>query len=270
MLIKSNAKINLGLSIIERRTDGFHNIESIFLPIPWFDKIEIKKTDKTSFSANGVRIDGTAEDNLCMKAYSLLKNDFQLPNVGIQLEKNIPIGAGLGGGSSNAAFVLKGLNQLFDLKIGIEGLETYADQLGSDCSFFIKNQASYVSGKGEIIEAENNLNLKTFCIVVNPNLHISTKEAYAQIVPKKATTQIREAILMPSEQWQKTIKNDFEEPLIKRYPILQKLRSDLEEMGAYYISMSGSGSTFFAFFKKKCDTILFDNSYQYKNFELNV
>lgn len=270
MLIKSNAKINLGLCITDKRTDGFHDIESIFLPIPWFDKIEIKQTAKTSFSSNGIEISGSLEDNLCMKAYYLLKKDYQLPELSIHLEKNIPIGAGLGGGSSDAAFVLKGLNQMFDLQIETQKLERYSDQLGSDCSFFIQNKPAFVSGKGEKIEVLEGFKLSTHCLIVYPNIHISTKEAYSLIKPKPTSSSLKELIKKPKEEWTNLIKNDFEDHLNHKYSALQELRLALENMGAYFVSMSGSGSTFFAFFDREPEEKLFNSSYLYKSFHLNV
>lgn len=270
MLLRSNAKINLGLSIINKRKDGFHNIESLFIPIPWYDFIHIEKAKNTSFSCTGISIDSQIEDNLCMKAFRLLQNDFQLSDVKIDLEKKIPIGAGLGGGSADAAFVLKGLNQMFDLNLTDNTLCQYADQLGSDCSFFIRNQTTFVSGKGEVLDFNIPFSLNTYCLVVNPNIHISTKEAYSQVVANEPEIRILDAIQKPISEWQQCIVNDFEEGLVKTYPALKKLKEDLIAMGAYYVSMSGSGSTFFAFFEKDIESILFNPTYVFKKFQLNV
>ncbi len=270
MLLQSNAKINLGLSIINRRIDGFHNIESLFIPIPWCDKINIEKAEQSSFSSAGIAIDGNADDNLCMKAFRLLQRDFKLSNVSIQLQKNIPIGAGLGGGSADAAFVLKGLNQLFELNLGEDSLNSYADQLGSDCSFFIKNKAAFVSGKGELLNYDIPLRLNTHCIVVNPNIHISTKEAYSNVKPRFPEVRILDALKKPKSEWQNCIQNDFEEGLLLLHPALKQLKRDLLEMGAYYVSMTGSGSSYFAFFDEEIDNMLFNPNYAFRKFQLNV
>lgn len=267
MLLLCNAKINLGLSIISKREDGFHNLESIFLPVPWYDTIELTLASKTSFSAEGISISGDPNVNLSMKAYHLLATDFLLSPVHIHLNKQVPIGAGLGGGSSDAAFVLKGLNELFGLNLSIERLEQYADQLGSDCSFFIQNRPAFVSGKGEVLEPIH-FQLSGYCLLVNPNIHISTKEAYQSIIPKQPSVKLKEAIQLPKERWPAMVKNDFEEALIHHYPELKKLREKLEKMGAYYVAMSGSGSTYFAFFEKLPDEISFGD-YQVKSFSLD-
>lgn len=250
MLLKCNAKINLGLSVTGKRKDGFHNIESIFLPVPWHDEIEITLSDKTVFTSEGIPIDGKAENNLCLQAYHLLLADFLMPPVHIHLKKNIPIGAGLGGGSSDAAFVLKGLNELFSLNLSIEKLEKYAGQLGSDCTFFIRNQPAFVSGKGEQLEPID-IELKGYCLLVNPNIHISTKEAYTAIRPKKSAISLKEVIRLPYSDWQHKIINDFEAALLPKYSAMEDLKNKLLAMGAYYVAMSGSGSTYFAFFHQK-------------------
>lgn len=270
MLLTCNAKINLGLSVTGKRPDGFHSIESLFIPIPWNDYIEIKRSEELAFSAEGIHVDGNKEDNLCLRAYHLLNQRFGLPKMSIHLKKEIPIGAGLGGGSSDAAFVLKGLNEFFELNLSIEELEEYAGQLGSDCVFFIRNKAALVTGRGEQIDTTIPMTFFTYCIVVNPEIHISTKEAYSKISPKPPTLKLSKAITLPLEQWQDVIKNDFELALLPDYPALQVLKQKLLDMGAYYVSMSGSGSTFFAFFDCKPDQLLFNKSYKWRGFELKI
>ncbi len=269
MRIKCNAKINLGLSITEKRSDGFHNLESIFLPVPWYDIIEIQESDKTSFSSLGIAINGDDKNNLCMSAYHLLARDFILPPVSIHLEKNIPIGAGLGGGSSDAAYVLKGLNELFRLNLSIERLEQLASLLGSDCPFFVQNKAAFVTGRGELLDVSLKLDLNCYCLVMNPGIHIRTKEAYSAITPKKAELDLREINKMDKQEWQNTIVNDFETALLPAYPALVDLRESLLALNPFYVSMSGSGSSFFAFFKKKPQD-LYIKGYVCKLFDLNI
>lgn len=201
-----------------------------------------------------------------MQAYHLLAVDYLLPPVHIHLNKIIPIGAGLGGGSSDAAFVLKGLNTLFDLNLSIEKLENYASKLGSDCTFFIKNEPAFVSGTGEALESLD-FKLAAYFLMVNPNLHISTKEAYSKISPKPSKIDLKKAVLKPISEWQNLIVNDFEKALLPNYPALQQLKLDLQELGAQYVAMSGSGSTFFGIFTEKPKEFDFGN-YTVKGFEL--
>src|SRR5688572_14534594 len=178
MIAFPNAKLNIGLNVTERRPDSFHNLESVFYPVQWCDALEILPAKETKFTSSGIEIPGTIESNLCLKAYQLLKTDFELPPVKIHLHKNIPIGAGLGGGSSDAAFTLKLLNQLFELNIAEDKLEDYARKLGSDCAFFIRNKPVFAHEKGDVFEPIK-LDLTGYnCVVVYPNLHITTAEAY--------------------------------------------------------------------------------------------
>lgn len=265
MLLKCNAKINLGLNVTRKREDGFHEIESVFLPVPWNDELQIMPAEKVHFSSEGINIDGDSSTNLCMQAFHLLAADYLIPPVHIHLNKVIPIGAGLGGGSSDAAFVLKGLNELFQLNISIEKLEEYAAKLGSDCAFFIRNKPAFASGRGEVLEAID-FDLNGYVLLVNPNVHISTKEAYSKIKPAPALISLKNAVKQPLETWQTTIVNDFEKALLPSYPKLQKLKEDLLSLGANYVSMSGSGSTFFGIFKEKPTNYDFGD-YQVMGFE---
>ena len=269
MRMNCNAKINLGLFITEKRVDGFHNLESIFLPVPWFDVVDIQESDETSFSSSGIEIDGNQSNNLCMKAYQLLARDYDLPPVSIHLEKNIPIGAGLGGGSSDAAYVLKGLNEMFRLNLSVERLEQLAGLLGSDCPFFIQNKAAFVSGKGERLNFKLNLHLECYCLLVNPGIHISTKEAYSSIIPKQAKFNLLDIKSLDNKEWQNSINNDFEAALVPNYSELEKLRKDLMKLDPFYVSMSGSGSTFFALFKKEPKHYNFP-SFTSKCFQLSI
>lgn len=254
MIAFPNAKINIGLNIIEKRKDGFHNIESIFYPI--FDLvdileiIELKTKSSPQFSSSGISIPGEASFNLCLKAYNLLKEEYDIPIVAIHLHKIIPIGAGLGGGSADAAFTLKLLNDLFKLNLSDEILIEYARKLGSDCAFFIKNKPLYAFGKGDEFE-DINLNLSTYKIKIEyPSIHIGTAEAYKGIKPFKSKLQLKEIINQPINSWKKSIKNDFESSIFLNYPEIEQLKLKFYEEGAVYTSMTGSGSAVYGIFKK--------------------
>lgn len=255
-----NAKINIGLNIIRKRSDGYHDLESIFIPVPWYDILEIIPTkNKVEFSSTGISIPGTANNNLCLKAFDLLNQDFDIPPIHIHLHKNIPIGAGLGGGSADGAFTLKMINNLFELKITSEQLEAYALQLGSDCPFFIRNQPTYVTGTGDELSPVT-LDLSNYYIALfNPGIHISTKEAYSGIKPKPSTISLTEAISDPGS-WQHKITNDFEAHLFKSHPILSDLKKEMYASGALYSAMTGSGSTIFGIFKDRPNLSHFDQN----------
>jgi 4-diphosphocytidyl-2-C-methyl-D-erythritol kinase len=249
MLAFPNAKLNIGLNITERRPDGFHNLESVFYPLPWTDALEILPAAETVFTSSGIPIPGTPESNLCLKAYELLRKDFGLPPVKMHLHKNIPIGAGLGGGSADAAFALKLLNALFDLKRTEEQLENYARQLGSDCAFFIRNKPVFAYEKGDVFETIS-LDLASYnCVVVYPEIHITTAEAYGKITPRQPENLLKESLKNGMETWQKTVLNDFEAALFPAYPVLPQLKKQLYDHGAAFASMTGSGSAVFGIFK---------------------
>jgi 4-diphosphocytidyl-2-C-methyl-D-erythritol kinase len=246
MLVFPNAKLNLGLYVTQRRPDGFHTLESVFLPLPWTDALEIlpaQAGQPTSLTLTGRPIPGHPSTNLCLRAYELLQADFsQLPPVQIYLHKIVPIGAGLGGGSADAAFALKAANDLFGLNLSLEILEGYARRLGSDCAFFIRNQPVLAVERGDVFE-EINLKLAgTGCVVVYPNLHISTGEAYARITPRLPRHPLREALAQPMSTWRNTVGNDFETALTPAHPVLAEIKQQLYAAGATYASMSGSGS----------------------------
>lgn len=243
-----NAKINLGLRITEKRPDGFHNLQSCFYPVGWSDVLEVIPADNFAFSSSGLSIPGDPNGNLCVKAYNLLKADYDLPPVQIHLHKIVPIGAGLGGGSADAAFTLKLLNERFELGLSILQLENYARQLGSDCAFFIRNRPVYCIEKGDVFE-EITLALTGYHIVlVYPSLAISTVEAYAGVQPRQPEVPLREQLQAPVEIWPETIHNDFEDSLFLKYPILKEIKNQLYDIGAVYASMSGSGSTVYGIF----------------------
>ncbi|MBC3783807.1 4-(cytidine 5'-diphospho)-2-C-methyl-D-erythritol kinase [Spirosoma utsteinense] len=248
MITFPNAKINLGLRIIRKRPDGFHNLQSCFYPIGWSDVLEIIPADATAFSSSGLPIPGAAETNLCIRAYNLLKADYDLPPVHVHLHKLIPIGAGLGGGSADASFALKLLNDRFGLGLRTELLEGYARLLGSDCAFFIQNRPMYCVEKGDMFD-EIAVDLRGYhLLLVYPNLAISTAEAYAAIRPRQPETDLYDDLLAPIDTWRTTIQNDFEASLFPNYPVLAAIKQQMYAEGAIYASMSGSGSTVYGIF----------------------
>ena len=253
MIIFPNSKINLGLRINRKREDGFHDIETIFYPVSLCDALEII-TDpvENRFRATGISIPGDPTDNLCLKAYALLKKDFpSLPYINVHLHKVIPMGAGMGGGSADAAFFLKLVNEKYNLGLSTEKLMHYALQLGSDCPFFIINRPSYATGRGEIME-EISIDLSAYhLLLVHPGIHISTAEAFSGVQPGERQDSLKDIITLPPSQWKDLLVNDFEEPIIQLYPGLSKIRDLLYEAGAIYASMTGSGSTFYGIFENR-------------------
>ncbi|PCH68491.1 MAG: 4-(cytidine 5'-diphospho)-2-C-methyl-D-erythritol kinase [Bacteroidales bacterium] len=260
MLRFPNAKINIGLNIVEKRTDGFHNIETIFYPIPLADGLEISDSDnknKYNFKSSGIPINIDDKDNIVCKAFDLLHAKHSIPSTNIHLHKNIPFGAGLGGGSSDAAFMIKMLNEQYKLRIPSNSMENLAGQLGSDCSFFIDNKPVFAEGKGDIF-SEADIKLSGYHILlVKPNIHISTPEAYSNITPSCPSKSLKELILNPIENWKHLIFNDFENSIFPNHPELKEIKNKLYNMGAIYASMSGSGSSIFGIFRdeQKCPKI---------------
>ncbi|MBB3186456.1 4-(cytidine 5'-diphospho)-2-C-methyl-D-erythritol kinase [Microbacter margulisiae] len=248
MLCFPNAKINIGLNIVEKRTDGFHNIETVFYPISLCDALEIIPANKTSLTISGIELSDQAHDNLVIKAFNMVKVDFDLPELSIFLHKNIPLGAGLGGGSSDAAAMIRLLNKTFALGLGDDQMENYAAKLGSDCAFFIRNVPAYATQRGEIL-APVELDLAAYLfVVIKPPVHISTREAYGSIIPKKQNVSVNELIKHPIETWKNTIVNDFESVMFSKYPKLNDIKTMLYNKGALYAAMSGSGSAIFGIF----------------------
>ncbi|MGJ8661130.1 MAG: 4-(cytidine 5'-diphospho)-2-C-methyl-D-erythritol kinase [Bacteroidota bacterium] len=251
MILFSTAKINLGLFILNKRLDGYHTISSLKYPIPLSDVLEILPSETFSLQILGKEIKGKLEDNLIWKAYNLIKEKYNIPAVKIILQKNIPMGAGLGGGSSNASFVLKGLNEFFNLSISDEELRIMAGKLGSDCPFFIANIPQIASEKGEVLEPFE-LDLKgKYLYLIDPQIHISTAEAYAGVQPLATIFNWDELKKLDFQIWRTSLKNDFEDSIFPKYPELKNLKSLLYEHGAAYASMSGSGSSIFGIFEKK-------------------
>ena len=226
MVVFPNAKINLGLRVVSKRSDGYHDIDTVFYPIPFYDILETIPSDSSfDFSFSGKEINGDLSSNLCYKAYQLIKNDFpQLPQIKVHLHKNIPMGAGLGGGSSDGAFMLKMVNEKFQLGISNVLLQKYALALGSDCPFFIDNQATSAGGRGETFEKiELDLTEKTI-VLVNPGLHISTSEAFSKINVKNNKVRCSEILQQPIKEWKEKLINDFEESVFPIHPILNKIK----------------------------------------------
>ena len=249
MIVYPNAKINLGLNVLHKREDGYHDISSVFYPVKeCVDILEIIKSEKFEFTKSGIEIpDG---ENLCEKAWKLLDTDFGIGNVKIHLHKQIPIGAGLGGGSADASFTLKYLTELFDLNLNNKELEKYALRLGADCPFFIDNTPKLVEGIGEKMTSID-LDLSNYEIrLVNPDIHISTKEAYSGIVPKTPVLSVEKIIELPIIEWKGKLKNDFEESIFEKHQQLEGIKDELYKQGSIYSSMSGSGSIVFGIFEK--------------------
>ena len=254
MICFPTCKINLGLRITQKRADGFHALETVFFPISIKDALEIIIEPETSaapitFTSSGLVINGDPTDNLCFKAYGLLKKDYPtIPNIKMHLHKTIPMGAGLGGGSSDGAFTLVALNQLFNLQIPEQALLDYALQLGSDCPFFIINTPAFATGRGENLKPIN-LNLDGYNIViVNPGIAISTKLAFSLITPKVPDTNMEAIICEPVTSWKEKLINDFEQPIFNSFPELANIKETLYQKGAVYASMTGTGSTVFGIF----------------------
>lgn len=249
MLAFANAKINLGLNIIEKRPDGYHNLETVFYPVKLYDVVEITDAKESSCVVRGIDVPGAAGDNICRKAYDLLKNDFDLPPQGITLLKNIPVGAGLGGGSADAAFLIKLLNDKFTLGLSAAEMEAYALQLGADCPFFIKNEPVFASGIGDVFSPID-LSLSAFFLVlVKPAVHVATAEAYRGIIPVQPERSLKDLIHLPVQEWKLALKNDFEGPVFSRYPEIEAVKCSLYHEGAIFAAMSGSGSAVFAIFE---------------------
>jgi 4-diphosphocytidyl-2-C-methyl-D-erythritol kinase len=246
VIVFPNAKINIGLNIIEQRPDGYHNIKSCFYPVPWFDALEVIEAEKFSFHSSGIDIPGTGAGNICINAYQILKKDFDLPPVSIHLLKNIPIGAGLGGGSADGAFMLKLLNDKFSLAIGTEQLQYYASQLGSDCPFFIDNKVSFVEGTGDIFSPINVDLQGMFIAIIYPQIHFATNSAYKNITPSASASELKNILeATPIKDWPNQITNDFEK---NTDGIVQQLKDQLYARGALYASMTGSGSAVYGLF----------------------
>ena len=252
MITFPNAKINLGLNITEKRPDGYHNLETIFYPIPLEDALEACPSKEGpgsySLSQSGLSIEGDAENNLVVKAYKLLDETYHLPPVDIYLHKHIPSGAGLGGGSADAAFMLKLLNRMYRLNLTDDQLEAYAARLGADCAFFVRNQPTYAEGIGNIFSPVK-LSLAGWqLLLVKPDIFVSTRDAFARIRPRRPERNLRDLISQPVESWKDYMINDFEESVFPQFPAIGDIKTELYHLGAVYASMSGSGSSVYGLF----------------------
>lgn len=264
MITFPNCKINLGLNILQKRKDGYHDIETVFYPIPIFDIVEIitSSNGQTELNSSGIFVPDS-EENLCLKAYYLLKKDFpELPPVKIHLHKTIPIGAGLGGGSSDAAFTLSLLNKKFNLNIPLPHLFEYALLLGSDCPFFLLNKPAFATRRGEAL-SKILLSLSGFKIlIVNPGIHISTKEIFSELNPAQPSESIKKIISQPVSTWKNKLINDFEEVIFKKYPPIKIIKENMYKNGAEYASMTGTGSSVFGIYHS-IETVKHANENEY-------
>jgi 4-diphosphocytidyl-2-C-methyl-D-erythritol kinase len=255
LIVFPHCKINLGLNILSKRADGFHDIATAFYPVHITDVVEIITAPSHSalphFTHSGIAVDGDTNDNICIKAYYLLKKDFsQLPAISMHLHKSIPLGAGLGGGSADGAFTLQLLNTKFNLGLSPEQLIVYALQLGSDCPFFIINKPCFATGRGEVLK-EISLDLSEYeIVIVNPGIHINTGWAFSQIIPAQPKQSIESIIQQPIASWQSDLVNDFEKPVFEKYAAIKNIKETLYKNNAVYASMSGSGSSVFGIFEK--------------------
>ena len=259
MLTFPCAKINLGLNITSKREDGYHNIETIFYPVPLTDALEVKlmhddfpSDEPCDLKITGNAVDCDEKNNLVVKAYTLLAQDFKLPRVHTHLVKRIPMQAGLGGGSADGAFMIRLLDERFRLNMGIAEMERYASRLGSDCAFFITTEPSFATGRGEVLEPVNiaEQNLQGYYIaIVKPAIAVSTREAFKQIICRQPEHCCRDIVRQPVETWKTVLTNDFEEPAFKQHSELADIKQRLYDLGAVYAQMSGSGSAFFGLFR---------------------
>lgn len=253
MIVFPNCKINIGLFVTEKRGDGFHNLESIFFPINWTDALEVNFNDSNDITlkVSGATVTDDIEKNIIVKAYRLMQQHYAIGGVDVHLWKKLPMGAGLGGGSADAAFMLKTLNNLFELNLSASRLMELAAVLGSDCPFFIENKVSFVSGRGELIE-KYSLDLEgLYILIIHPGIHVSTTEAFAQLTPKYAPSNLRQLHQLPLEQWKDQVYNDFEASIFPQYPEIKTLKEAFYKEGATYAAMSGSGSAVYGLFKSE-------------------
>ncbi len=251
MIFHTPAKINLGLQIKNERKDTFHNIESVIYPIPLYDVLEIEQADRFSLRTSGYPIPGSIKANTVYKAYHLMQSLFKIPGLKISLTKNIPPGSGLGGPSSDAAALISGINKLFKLELSIQTQQQIASKIGSDCPFFIQSEPVFVSGKGDIIE-KIPLYLKDLYIaLVVPPQSISTAWAYARVQNSSSTFNLRSLPTIPYSQWNKLVSNEFEELVFKHFPMIEGIKTELTKAGAFFTSLSGSGSAVYGIFERK-------------------
>lgn len=253
MICFPNAKINIGLNVINRRSDGYHNLETVFYPVRIKDALEVIESSEMIFETSGIEIPGYANENLCLQAYEFLRKDFDLPDIHIHLHKNIPIGAGLGGGSADAAFFIKLINEKFSLGLSREQMLSYCRSLGADCAFFIDNVPVFATGKGDEFESVA-LDLSNYHLALAmPPVHVSTGEAYRGVKPSTPLNSLKSLLQLPVEEWNCKIKNDFEPHILNAHPQIRLVKSGLIEAGALFVLMSGSGASVYGIFNEKPD-----------------
>lgn len=260
ILLRPNAKINIGLYITEKRKDGYHNLQTVFYPIPLCDELRISAAKKDSLVLEGITLEGNPQENLVMKALrELRKRGYPVPPIQIALKKNIPSGAGLGGGSSDAAFTLRGLNEMFSLSVPQHEMLEIASSLGADCPFFLQDMPQYATGIGDVLRPVNLSLSGKYLLLVKPDDFISTKEAYAGVQPKIPQHDLLTNLGRDITQWQQTIKNDFEQSILEQHPQIAMVKRQIIDAGALYTAMSGSGSAIFGLFNhsKNIDTPFF-------------
>ena len=253
--IRTGCKINLGLNIVQRRPDGYHNLQTIFYPVPLFDELTIREgEDEDVLTLGGNPLEGDVQDNLVLRAVRLLRQEgFPVPPLSIDLKKVIPSGAGLGGGSSDAACMVRSVSEIFGLSLSEEQMERLAGKLGADCPFFINPRPLYAEGIGDVFTPIS-LNLSGwYLMLVKPEVHVSTREAYAGVRPHQPAYSLLETANLPVGQWQDRMVNDFEESIFASHPLLSEIKQELYHQGAAYASMSGSGSTIFGLFRSRPD-----------------
>ncbi len=253
MIVFPHCKINIGLFVTGKRSDGFHSLESVFAPVDWRDVLEINLNDSQdcTLRISGALIEGDPMTNIVVKAYQILRESYAISGVDFHLLKNLPTGAGLGGGSADGTYALKALSELFQLSINQEELLSMSALLGSDCPFFVENSIAFVSGRGEVMERMN-LNLSSYFIMIaHPGIHVSTAEAYKMLSPSPASFDLRKLPELAIEEWKNHIRNDFEAPMVKAYPIIGEWIQKMYEGQALYAAMSGSGSSVFGIFSSK-------------------
>ncbi len=253
MLLFPNAKINLGLNILSRRPDKYHDISTVFYPVGWSDALEVISAEddqkECRLHLSGLPVDGDVQDNLVVKAYRMLTQDYTLPSVEVYLHKAIPFGAGLGGGSADASCMLRLLRDLFSLPLSDDGLAVYAARLGADCPFFIYNRPMLAEGIGERLSPIDISLRGYFLVLVKPEISVSTAEAYSLVTPAVPSLSLPDVLSQPVGEWKELLVNDFEKSVFEHYPVLSRLKQQLYDKGAVYVSMSGSGSTMYGLFE---------------------
>ena len=261
MIYYPNAKINIGLNVVAKRTDGYHDLETVFYPINLQDAIEMNVIEEDvpmcgyRLKVTGNVLDGTPEENLVIKAYKLLKSDYDIPDWSFNVFKHIPTGAGLGGGSADAAFTIKAINDKFALGLTDTDMEKYASILGADCPFFIKNRPVMATGIGNVFHPIKLSLAGKVLLLIKPDIYVSTSDAYRHVTPQRPKESLSKLLMRPIETWKDTVKNDFEDSVFCKYPEIAAIKDKLYDMGALYAAMSGSGSSVFGIFNESVEYV---------------